>query len=178
MHDYQHTAMGILDILLSRKGKRTFVPGLSIIFTGWSMIQHHQHLEISTNVHNMFGLILMLGGVLRIIEITILLKDKQFSDEILSFQYLPPFCLVCAGCMFMAANQEQLYLVLRLGAEHSAYILIIISGAFLLYCWILFCLEYYLYLYSSTNQKNFNKYDTIRNNDSSDMEYQFELSNM
>ena len=184
MHDYQHTAMGILwwtggilGILLSRQGKRTFVPGLIIMFTGWSMTQHHQDLEISTNVHNMFGLILIVGGALRITEISILLRDKSFSDEILSFQYLPPFCLVCAGCLFMAANQEQLYLVLRLGAEHSAYIMIVISGAFLLYCWMLFCLEYYLYLSSNATKQSLSKYDRI-DHDSSDIEYQFELSNM
>lgn len=184
MHDYQHTAMGILwwtggilGILLSRKGKRTFVPGLIIMFTGWSMTQHHQHLEISTNVHNMFGLILILGGAVRIIEISILLKDKPSVDEILSFQYLPPFCLVCAGCLFMAANQEQLDLVLRLGAEHSAYIMIIISGAFLLYCWMLFCLEYYVYLYLNTLNKSLRKYDRM-DHDLSDVEALCELSNM
>lgn len=181
MHDYQHTAMGILwwaggilGVFLSRNGKRTFIPSLIIMFTGWSMTQHHQTLEISTNVHYMFGLILTVGGALRIIEITILLKDKKHADEILSFQYLPPFCLVCAGCLFMSANKEQLELVLGLGAEHSAYIMVIISGAFLLYCWILFCLEFYLHLANKKSTGMLDKYDPI-SNEPADDDSEFEM---
>lgn len=183
MHDYQHTAMGILwwsggilGILLSRKGKRTFVPSLLIMFTGWAMTQHHQHLEISTHVHYMFGLILTLGGALRIIEIVILLKDKSSSKEIISFQYLPPFCLVCAGILFMSANQEQLVLVLRLKAEHSSYIMVVISGAFLLYFWLVFCLEFYLYLKNKTPYNEWNKVAT-RESSPIDESSSFELSN-
>lgn len=154
MHDYQHTAMGIiwwsggiLGIFLSRKGKRTFVPSLLIIFTGWAMSQHHQHLEISTHVHAFFGMVLMLGGALRIIEITFLLKDaNNTNDEILSFQYLSTFCLVSSGILFMGATEEQLKLVMRLGADHSAYILVLLSGACLLFCWIQVCLNFYVYL--------------------------------
>ncbi|CCK70747.1 Ytp1p KNAG_0F00780 [Huiozyma naganishii CBS 8797] len=155
MHDYQHTAMGIiwwcggiLGIYLSRNGRRTFVPSLIIMFTGWAMTQHHQHLEISTKVHLLFGLILTVGGALRIVEITFLLKDGRCasSGEILSFQYLAPFCLICAGTLFMSANEQQLVLVLRLGAEQSAYIMIIVSGAFLLTFWFLFSLDFYLLL--------------------------------
>lgn len=182
MHDYQHTAMGILwwaggilGIFLSRKGRRTFVPSLIIMFTGWSMTQHHQNLEISTNVHYLFGLILTLGGALRIIEITFVLKDKKYANEILSFQYLPPFCLVCAGCLFMSANKEQLELVLGLGAEHSAYIMVIISGAFVLYCWILFCLEFYLHLVNKKSTGFLDKYDSVTDDPISD-DLEFELS--
>lgn len=184
MHDYQHTAMGILwwaggilGIFLSRKGKRTFVPSLIIMFTGWSMTQHHQHLEISTNVHYLFGLILTVGGALRIIEITLLLKDKKFAKNVLSFQYLPPFCLVCAGCLFMSANQEQLELVVGLGAEHSAYIMVIISGAFLLYCWMLFCLEFYLHLARTVDTHEFGKYESLGEEPNDDCS-QFELSDL
>ena len=159
VHDYQHTFMGIiwwaggiLGIFLSRNGRRTFVPSLIIIFTGWAMSEHAQHLIISTKVHNMFGLVLMCGGALRIIEISFLLKDKRTLEKIHSFQYLAPFCLVCSGLLFMGANEEQLILVLRLGGDHSAYVLLIVSGAFLVYFWMVACLEFYLYLIEKEKQ--------------------------
>lgn len=153
MHDYQHTAMGIiwwaggiLGIYLGRKNRRTFVPSLLIIFTGWSMTQHAQRLIISSKVHQFFGIVLMIGGSLRIFEISFLLRDKRSAGEILSFQYLAPFCLVCSGVLFMGATEEQVTLVLRLGADQSAYILVALSGAFLVYFWFLVTLDLYVYL--------------------------------
>lgn len=166
MHDYQHTAMGIiwwaggiLGIYLSRGNRRTFLPSLLIIFTGWSMTQHSQHLIISTKVHLFFGLVLMAGGMLRIVEISFVLKDKRSAGQILSFQYLAPFCLVCSGILFMGANEEQLILVLRLGADHSAYILVAVSSAFLVYFWILVCLDFYVYLVQKQEEGFLDKYE-------------------
>lgn len=52
----------------------------------------------------------------------------------------------------MGANEEQLILVLRLGGDHSAYVLIIVSGAFLVYFWMIACLEFYLYLLEKGKQ--------------------------
>ncbi|SMN19758.1 similar to Saccharomyces cerevisiae YNL237W YTP1 Probable type-III integral membrane protein of unknown function, has regions of similarity to mitochondrial electron transport proteins [Maudiozyma saulgeensis] len=166
MHDYQHTAMGIiwwaggiLGIYLGRNNKRTFIPSLLIIFTGWSMTQHSQRLIISTKVHLFFGIVLMIGGALRIFEISVLLRDKRSAGDILSFQYLAPFCLVSAGILFMGATEEQVTLVLRLGAEQSSYILVALSGAFLVYFWILVCLDLYVYLAEEHDQIGFlNKY--------------------
>ncbi|CEP62616.1 Ytp1p LALA0_S05e09604g [Lachancea lanzarotensis] len=163
--DYQHTAMGIiwwagglLGIFLSRGGRRTFVPSLLIIFTGWAMSEHSQHLLISTKVHSLFGLVLMSGGALRLIEISFLLKDRRAASEVLSFQYLAPFCLVCSGILFMSANEEQLVLALRLGADHSAYSLVVISAAFVTYLWILLCLEFYLKLVLAAEKSPLNSY--------------------
>ncbi|CDO94111.1 unnamed protein product [Kluyveromyces dobzhanskii CBS 2104] len=151
--DYQHTAMGIIwwaggltGMYLSRNGNRTFVPGLLIIFTGWAMSEHTQKLVISTKVHHLFGLVLMSGGALRIVEVAFLLKDRRTDKNIHSFQYLPAFCLICSGILFMGANEEQLILVLRLGADHGAYSLVLISGAFLVFLWQLVCLNLYLRL--------------------------------
>lgn len=168
MSDYQHTIMGviwwcggILGIFLSRGGRRTFVPSLIIIFTGWAMSEHSQHLLISTKVHYVFGLVLMSGGALRIIEISFLLKDERAGDKIYSFQYLAPFCLVCAGVMFMGANEEQLILVLRLGADHGAYILLLGSAAFMIYFWMLVCLEIYLHLIEKEQKGFLSKYSNL-----------------
>ncbi|CUM67104.1 uncharacterized protein PRCAT00004793001 [Priceomyces carsonii] len=155
MGDYQHTAMGIiwwagglLGIFLARKRNRTFIPALLLIFTGWSMSQHVQHLQISTKVHGVFGIALMAAGVSRIIEILMLLKDAPCSENgnILAFQYLPPFCLTLSGIMFMAANEEQLILVSQLGSDHSAYVLVVSAAAFTIYLWLLLLLTFYLKL--------------------------------
>ncbi|CDF89269.1 ZYBA0S04-00276g1_1 [Zygosaccharomyces bailii CLIB 213] len=179
MGDYQHTAMGILwwcgglvGIFLSRGGRRTFVPSLMIVFTGWAMSEHTQKLIISTKVHYLFGLVLMCGGALRIVEIAFLLRDKRTLEKIQSFQYLPPFCLVCSGVLFMSANAEQLDLVLRLGADHSSYSLVIISGAFLVYLWILLCLEGYLHLAQMNQNGLFFQYSNVNDQN---LETDFEL---
>jgi Protein of unknown function (Ytp1) len=87
---------GILGIFLSfRKGKpqRNLVPGLVILLTGWGMSEHHQATEFSTNMHGIFGHVLMAAGVTRIVEITIVLHDNWNAggDKIRAFQYIPPF---------------------------------------------------------------------------------------
>ncbi|KHC74198.1 hypothetical protein MGI_00863 [Candida albicans P75016] len=155
MGDYQHTAMGIiwwggglLGMYLSRKNHRSFIPALLLIFTGYSMSQHAQHLIISTKVHSVFGISLMGAGITRIIEISFLLNDKSChsSGQILSFQYLPPFCLTLAGVLFMGATEEQLQLVHDLGSDHSAYILVVSAAAFTIFLWIQLVIMFYLRL--------------------------------
>jgi hypothetical protein len=149
--DYQHTAMGIiwwcgglLGMFLSRGGRRSFIPSLLLIYTGWAMSEHVQELAVSTKVHYMFGLVLMTGGALRIMEIAFLLRDERcVPGKILSFQYLPSFCLIESGVLFMGANEEQLELVLRLKADHSSYIMVITGAAFMIYLWMLLLLELY-----------------------------------
>lgn len=154
--DYQHTAMGIiwwcgglLGMWLSRKnGQRSLLPAILLIFTGYAMSQHAQHLQISTKVHAMFGLALMAGGLSRIIEISFLLRDKGCSADglVLTFQHLPPLSLVMSGLLFMSANEEQLQLVHDLGADHSSYIMVVCGGGFLIYLWMLLLLAMYLKL--------------------------------
>ncbi|CDK25970.1 unnamed protein product [Kuraishia capsulata CBS 1993] len=157
--DYQHTSMGIiwwagglLGIWFTRNGARSFIPSLLLIFTGYAMSQHAQHLEISTKVHAMFGYALILGGFSRIAEISFLLRDDRADKyKIISFQYLPSFALIESGILFMGANEEQLDLVVSLGADHSSYILVLTSATFVIYLWFLLLIELYLKLegYSS-----------------------------
>ncbi|KAI5948795.1 hypothetical protein KGF57_005193 [Candida theae] len=166
MGDYQHTAMGIiwwagglLGMYLSRNNRRSFVPALLLIFTGWSMSQHSQHSVLSTKVHALFGIALMSAGVTRIIETAFLLKDKACSEsgKILTFQYLPPFGLTLSGILFMSATEEQLQLVHDLGSDHSAYILIVSGAAFLIFLWIQLCLWLYLRLVGYDEDGELNK---------------------
>ncbi|RCK60803.1 Protein YTP1 [Candida viswanathii] len=166
--DYQHTALGIiwwcgglLGMYLARNNRRTFVPALLLICTGWSMSQHFQHMAISTQVHALFGLALMGAGATRIVEILFLLKDKACDPlgKILSFQYLPPFCLTLAGILFMSATEEQLQLAHDLGSDHSAYILVVSSAAFMIYLWFQLLLLFYLRLvgYNEDGELNNNQ---------------------
>ncbi|CAN3358479.1 hypothetical protein DICA1_E29976 [Diutina catenulata] len=155
MGDYQHTAMGIiwwcgglLGMWLSRGNRRSWVPSVILIFTGWSMSEHVQHSVISTKVHLVFGMALMLAGLTRIIETSFLLEDRATTEngKIRNFQYMPPFCLVMAGLSFMSANEEQLELVHNLGSDHSAYILVVAGAAFLIYLWFNLVVTLYLWL--------------------------------
>lgn len=154
-HDYQHTSMGIifwacgmLGIFLSRHHKRNFMPALTLIFTGYAMCQHPQHTYTSEKVHTFFGMVLILGGASRIAEISFVLNDRDSdpSGNILSFQYLPPFALVSAGVLFMGANEEQVQLVIDMGADHAAYIMCALSAACLILMFYLGLLEFYLHL--------------------------------
>jgi len=101
--DFQHTAMGIIwfcagilgTFLSFRKGRpqRNVIPAVVIILTGWAMSGHHQATEFSTNMHGIFGHVLMAAGVTRIVEITVVLHDNWNAgeDKIRAFQYIPPF---------------------------------------------------------------------------------------
>lgn len=153
--DYQHTSMGIifwcagmLGMFLSLNRRRNFLPALTLIFTGYAMSEHSQLLIISTKVHAFFGYVLMLGGLARIMEICFLLDDEDApkDNKIRSFQYFAPFALVLSGVLFMSANEEQLQLVVNLGADHSSYILTITSAACVMQLWILCILRLYLSL--------------------------------
>jgi hypothetical protein len=155
MGDYDHTSMGIvwacgglMGMWISRKNKRSFIPAALLIWTGWSMSQHHQKLEISTKVHAMFGLALMTAGFSRIVEILFVLKDKYCSEDgqIVSFQYLPPTCLVLSGILFMSATEEQLILVHDLGATYAAYVLVVVGAGFMICLWMLLLFSFYLRL--------------------------------
>lgn len=168
MLDFQHTSMGIvwwggglLGMYLSRNNRRTFVPALLLIFTGYAMSGHVQHLAISTKVHAFFGIALTAAGVSRIIEILFLLKDKSCdpSGKILSFQHFPPFCLTLAGVTFLGATEEQLQMAYDLGSDHSAYLLVLSSAAFLIYLWIQLLLLFYLRLvgYNEDGELNTNQ---------------------
>ncbi|KAK7684717.1 hypothetical protein QCA50_012300 [Cerrena zonata] len=184
--DYQHTAMGIiwwcgglLGMWLTRKNNvRSFIPAFLLIFTGYAMSQHAQHLEISTKVHALFGIVLMGAGVTRIIEISIILQDlaSSTSGKILSFQHLPPLCLVLSGILFMSANEEQLILVKDLGADHSAYIMVVVGAGFMIYLWMIILLSFYLRLvgYNENGELSQQSYHQVSSNEAQE----FELSDL
>lgn len=154
--DFLHTFLGLIwwagasaALFITRSGgKRTLIPSLLLMFTAYAMKEHGQHQEISVKVHTFFGMALASAGLTRIVEILFILGDKRCSDngKVLAFQHLPPFCLVLAGLMFMAANEEMLTLVEGLGMNHASYILLLTSAAFLIYLWMQALLALYLRL--------------------------------
>lgn len=139
--DFQHTALGVVwacgglvGIFLSRKGKRSVFPAVIIFLTGFAMSSHAQNSELSTKVHSIFGWTLMLGGIARIIEISIVLRDEAGgANGIQSWQHLPPYLLMAGGFMFMGANEEQLALLNSAMVDPMSYALILFSLAFLVY---------------------------------------------
>lgn len=184
--DYQHTSMGIiwwcgglLGMWFTRKNNvRSFIPAVLLIFTGYGMSQHSQHLEISTKVHALFGLVLMCGGLTRIIEILFVLRDEGCSanGKIQSFQHLPPFCLVLSGILFMSANEQQLILVNDLGADHSSYIMVVTGAGFVIYLWMILLLSFYLRLvgYDENGELGQDQYHNIDRQQAEE----FELSDL
>ncbi|KAF2272293.1 uncharacterized protein EI97DRAFT_437048 [Westerdykella ornata] len=150
-NDLQHTSMGVIwwcaglvGIWLSRRRdgspKRNLIPALVIILTGFGMSAHPQHLELSNHVHTMFGYTLMAAGFTRIIEISILLRDKgattRDGSDPNSFQYLPPFLLYASGFLFMGATEEQMKLLSDAHVTHVSYILLLYSIAFVLFLFV------------------------------------------
>jgi hypothetical protein len=87
--DMQHTILGVLwvaggllGIFLARNNKRNVVPGIILILTGWAMSEHAQHLMLSTKVHAMFGVTLMLAGVTRIMEVCFFSAPSKAADTV------------------------------------------------------------------------------------------------
>ncbi|WWC69246.1 uncharacterized protein I206_103183 [Kwoniella pini CBS 10737] len=164
--DMQHTMMGVLwwaggllGMFLSRNGKRSFVPAVIIIMTGWGMSAHEQSLMISTKIHGLFGYALIAAGALRLVEVCFVLNDKPTpSGTVRIFQHLPPYLLTLGGTLFMSATDEELRYADGVGIDHVSYALFDFSLSFLLYLIITFLVH--LYSNSGKNALN-NKEDAI-----------------
>lgn len=150
--DLQHTTMGVIwwaggaaGVWVSRKGKRSAIPGCIIVLTGWSMSGHKQAVPISTMVHALFGYVLMAAGVCRIIEVCFVLHDQPTGTNVepapgawfgvYAFQYLPPLFMACAGTLFMSATDEEMRWADSLGVDHVTWGLIGFSFGFLIFLW-------------------------------------------
>ncbi|OCF55863.1 membrane protein [Kwoniella mangroviensis CBS 10435] len=158
--DMQHTMMGVLwwaggmlGIWLSRNGKRSFVPAVIIIMTGWGMSAHEQALMISSKIHGLFGYALIAAGTLRLIEVCFVLNDKPTPPgTVRIFQHLPPYVSQLSThsyTLFMSATDEELRNADGMGIDHVSYALFDFSLSFLLYLIITFLVALY-----STSGKN------------------------
>lgn len=172
--DLQHTLMGVLWVFggaagmwISRKGKRSVVPAVVIILTGWAMSGHAQQLMISTMIHALFGYTLMAAGIARIIEVCFLLEDRptghteEVQDAsttrappahptegpwfpIRAFQYLPIWLLFASGALFMSATDEELRWADNQGVDAITWGLIDFSIAFFLFFWANVLIDFYV----------------------------------
>jgi hypothetical protein len=149
--DFQHTSMGIIwwcaglvGLWLSRsrsgRPRRNLVPALVLILTGYAMSGHAQSLMLSTMVHQVFGYTLMGAGLTRLIEISFILRDRNYlsfdGSAASTFQYLPPFLLYASGFIFMGATEEQLLLIYGAGIDHVSYVLVLYSVSFLMFLFV------------------------------------------
>ncbi|CAN6675028.1 hypothetical protein TRVA0_080S00122 [Trichomonascus vanleenenianus] len=161
--DLQHTSMGIIwwaaglvGLYLSKdwstgRPRRNHVPALVMIFTGYAMSQHSQNLMVSTMVHTVFGYTLMGAGLVRVIEISFVLRDAPHrggGPQIRAWQYLTPFLLIESGILFMGATEEQMELLNAAGIMHGSYVLVMSAVAFLLFLLILYLVNLYVMLRS------------------------------
>lgn len=100
--DLEHTAMGIMwwcagmVFLLQtwkkssqQHSKRSPLGGVIFVLTGWIFTSHPQVFPMATKFHELLGETIMCLGVVRIIEIALVFKDKDPEEgSINSFQYL------------------------------------------------------------------------------------------
>ena len=61
----------------------------------------------------------------------------------------------------MAANEEQLVLVLRLEADHSSYALVVIANTFNVYLWLTLCIKLYLKLIEMQGKGDLSDYEPV-----------------
>ncbi|PWN42333.1 hypothetical protein IE81DRAFT_280799, partial [Ceraceosorus guamensis] len=160
--DLQHTLLGVVwfaagaaGMWTSRNGKRSVLPAVVIILTGWAMSGHAQALMLSTMVHALFGWTLMAAGLARIIEVCFVLRDLPSGGEqeqqqlialghppgqsgwfeIKAWQYLPIYLLMSAGVLFMSATDEELHWANDQGVDHITWGLIDFSIASIFFLW-------------------------------------------
>lgn len=144
--DVQHTSMGIiwwaagaLGVYMSwdrvnHRPQRNHIPAFVIIATGYSMITHTQRFAVSTDIHMMFGVVLVLAGMTRIVEISFVLKDQPHEgNEIKSFQYMTPLLLCLSGCFFMSATEEAMAFLHSQSIMAAPYLLTISAVGFVLF---------------------------------------------
>ncbi|KAJ9105360.1 hypothetical protein QFC21_001729 [Naganishia friedmannii] len=150
-------AGGALGIFLSRNGKRSFVPAVIIIMTGWGMSAHEQALMISSKIHGLFGYALMAAGLVRIIEVCFVLQDgPSDSSNIRILQYLAPYLLVLGGTMFMSATDEEMHRADDIGIDHVTYALFVFSLSFIIFLHMSFL----VHLYSNSGKNKVAKAET------------------
>jgi hypothetical protein len=165
--DLQHTLMGVVWVFggaaglwLSRKGKRSVIPGIVIAITGWAMSGHAQALMISTMIHSLFGYTLIAAGVTRIIEVCFLLQDQPTGQSqessarteengiitypIKAFQFVPIWLLFASGVLFMSATDEELRWADGQGVDAITWGLIDFSFAFFMFFWANVLLDFYV----------------------------------
>lgn len=155
--DVQHTSMGVvwwamgaLGVYMSwdrvnNRPQRTHVPALIILVTAYAMMTHTQNTKVSTNIHFMFGVVLALAAVARMIEISFVLHDSNPQGTApASWQFMTPLLMVESGMLFMSATEEAMQFLHSQGIMAAPYVLVISSFAGLVSLMALFVVQSYM----------------------------------
>ncbi|EGG02139.1 uncharacterized protein MELLADRAFT_38759 [Melampsora larici-populina 98AG31] len=146
--DTQNTVLGIfwfvtgsLGIYLSRGKRRSIIPGLMIIITGWTISLHQQSSPYSDLVHGVFGYTLMAAGLSKLLDVYLFddqinLNSSSTSSIKFSRLHLTPFLLLNSGIMYLSSTDQQLRMVLVKQIDHSTYTLIQICLSTLIYFFV------------------------------------------
>lgn len=169
--DVQHTSMGIVWWAVgmfgiyttwdrvNNKPKRSHIPGFIMILTGYAMMSHSQSLKVSSHVHYMFGVMLILAGLARVIEISFVLNDGAIDTKNAKiWLYVTPLLLIESGCLFMSATEESMAFLTEHGIMAAPYILVITSVAAIVALLAVYPIEQYV-LMKKQNELNYKEAD-------------------
>jgi uncharacterized membrane protein len=91
------------------------IPALTVLMTGISMGNHHQDTEYSTNVHYLWGLLLSIAALCRIITYIIMYNSRPSTRDPSRppTEALGAFALICGSILFMASNSGTMTWLMR-----------------------------------------------------------------
>ncbi|GAB5588639.1 hypothetical protein Unana1_03539 [Umbelopsis nana] len=91
------------------------IPALTVLMTGISMGNHHQDTEYSSNVHYLWGLLLSVAALCRIITYITLYNSKPSTREPSRppSEALGAFSMICGSILFMASNSGTMTWLMR-----------------------------------------------------------------
>lgn len=172
--DVQHTSMGIVWWACGMVGlyrswnrvkdcpQRNHWPAIIIMITGYAMMTHVQNLPISTNIHFMFGVMLMAAGLARVIEVSFVMKDRPHRGLVPhSWQYVAPFLLFESGILFMSATEEAMFFLDSQGIMAAPYVLLGTSIAGICFLMTLFTVESYVVMRRQNSEDTHGKEEGI-----------------
>lgn len=91
------------------------IPAVTVFMTGMSMGNHHQDTEYSSNVHYMWGLLLSVAAVCRMLTYITLYNNRpnQREPSRPPTEALGAFSLICGSILFMASNSGTMTWLMR-----------------------------------------------------------------
>ncbi|KAI9301315.1 hypothetical protein BJ944DRAFT_234026 [Cunninghamella echinulata] len=94
-------------------------PALTVMITGISMGNHHQETQYGTQVHYLWGLLLALAALCRILTYVFLFRNTPTSIQPSRppTELLGAFCLIAGSILFMASNAGTMTWMRRLNVD-------------------------------------------------------------
>ncbi|KAI8331541.1 hypothetical protein BC941DRAFT_474879 [Chlamydoabsidia padenii] len=94
-------------------------PALTLLLTGISMGNHHQETKYASNVHYMWGLLLGLAAICRLITYLTFFRNTPTSNKPTRppTELIGSFCLIAGAILFMASNSGTMTWMRRLEVD-------------------------------------------------------------